>query len=152
MDITEPSFTTNDTGEIQGNAVYIYGLGLFFGFFILIILIYVSYICKRHMCSPSPPQPTTNDAAENHQFVTFSPGVDDDVIVTFPTFVYSEFMMPSTDSGCYIRLTDYKPVDTIRLLPECGHLFHIGCIDTWLRVHPTCPVCRKSLVADIVTL
>ncbi|XP_076951205.1 RING-H2 finger protein ATL70-like [Bidens hawaiensis] len=148
MDVSEPSYTANDTDQFQGGTgtLYIYGLGFFFGFFILIIIFYITYICKSHMCSETqPPLPTTNDVAVNHQFL------DDDVIMTFPTSVYSELV--STDdvsSGCAICLADYKPVDAIRLLPECGHLFHCKCIDTWLKVHPTCPVCRKSMFADVV--
>ncbi|MFS7957442.1 putative transcription factor C2H2 family [Helianthus anomalus] len=146
MDVGEPSYT----GEIHGGELYVYGLGFFFGFFFLIIVFYISYICKRYMCSQRPPPPpppissttTTIDAA----VIRFSGGLDDDVLVTFPTFVYSEFSMPRKGDGCYICLAEYKPVDTVRLLPECGHLFHVRCIDTWLKAHPTCPVCRKSLV------
>lgn len=58
----------------------------------------------------------------------------------------------TNSSECAICLSDYKPSDVIRLLQECGHLFHVKCIDTWLNVHPTCPVCRKSPVADMVPL
>ncbi|GJN34331.1 hypothetical protein PR202_gb22981 [Eleusine coracana subsp. coracana] len=29
-----------------------------------------------------------------------------------------------------------------RQLPACGHAFHEHCIEQWLRVHPTCPICR----------
>ncbi|KAF8697636.1 hypothetical protein HU200_035825 [Digitaria exilis] len=26
----------------------------------------------------------------------------------------------------------------------CGHRFHVACVEQWLRVKPTCPVCRCS--------
>ncbi|MFS7957430.1 putative transcription factor C2H2 family [Helianthus anomalus] len=101
--------------------------------------------------SRSPPPPTiTNDDGYNDRF---SPGLDDDVIVTFPTFVYSEtrildhkFDTTTYDkggSGCCICLEDYTTVDVVRLFPDCGHLFYVTCIDTWLKGHATCPMCRN---------
>lgn len=31
------------------------------------------------------------------------------------------------------------------MMPKCGHTFHLGCIDLWLRKQSTCPVCRLPL-------
>lgn len=48
--------------------------------------------------------------------------------------------------SCTICLDDYQEsVDVLRLLPECGHMFHGACIDQWLALSPTCPICRQSL-------
>ncbi|CAN1297871.1 E3 ubiquitin-protein ligase ATL59 [Linum perenne] len=33
----------------------------------------------------------------------------------------------------------------LRILPYCGHSFHVTCIDLWLQQHTTCPICRISL-------
>ncbi|CAL5209013.1 unnamed protein product [Lathyrus oleraceus] len=52
----------------------------------------------------------------------------------------------STSSCCSICLGDYKETDLLRLLPNCGHLYHAACIDPWLRLHSNCPICRKSLL------
>jgi hypothetical protein len=35
--------------------------------------------------------------------------------------------------------------ELVRRLPACGHLFHAGCVDEWLRAHPTCPLCRAAV-------
>ncbi|KAL2943267.1 RING-H2 finger protein ATL7 [Bienertia sinuspersici] len=35
--------------------------------------------------------------------------------------------------------------DVLRIIPYCGHYFHIKCIDLWLLQHCTCLVCRLSL-------
>ncbi|KAF8697637.1 hypothetical protein HU200_035826 [Digitaria exilis] len=32
----------------------------------------------------------------------------------------------------------------------CGHRFHVACVEQWLRVRPTCPVCRCSAVGAAV--
>ncbi|KAG4178547.1 hypothetical protein ERO13_A10G050237v2 [Gossypium hirsutum] len=30
-------------------------------------------------------------------------------------------------------------------LPMCHHCFHAHCIDAWLEVSPTCPICRVNV-------
>ncbi|KAJ8506229.1 hypothetical protein OPV22_007115 [Ensete ventricosum] len=29
---------------------------------------------------------------------------------------------------------------------QCGHGFHVGCVDAWLHSHSSCPSCRRVLV------
>ncbi|KAG9442539.1 hypothetical protein H6P81_018393 [Aristolochia fimbriata] len=47
---------------------------------------------------------------------------------------------------CAICLAEFAEGDEIRLLPQCGHGFHVACIDTWLGSHSSCPSCRQILV------
>lgn len=47
---------------------------------------------------------------------------------------------------CSICLGDFEEGERIRVLPKCGHGFHVGCIDTWLISHASCPNCRISLL------
>lgn len=49
-------------------------------------------------------------------------------------------------SDCAICLTEFAFGDEIRILPQCGHGFHVACIDTWLGSHSSCPSCRQILV------
>ncbi|KAK8705776.1 hypothetical protein V6N13_049368 [Hibiscus sabdariffa] len=49
-------------------------------------------------------------------------------------------------SDCAICLTEFTSGDEIRVLPQCGHGFHVACIDTWLGSHSSCPSCRQILV------
>ena len=46
---------------------------------------------------------------------------------------------------CIVCLSEYHGEDVLRILPYCGHSFHVTCIDIWLQQHSTCPVCRISL-------
>lgn len=46
---------------------------------------------------------------------------------------------------CTVCLAEYNGEDILRILPYCGHSFHVTCIDIWLQQHSTCPVCRVSL-------
>jgi hypothetical protein len=32
----------------------------------------------------------------------------------------------------------------LRSIPECNHYFHAACIDEWLKMNGTCPICRNS--------
>ncbi|KAK7360354.1 hypothetical protein VNO77_02341 [Canavalia gladiata] len=45
-------------------------------------------------------------------------------------------------SECAICLTEFAAGDEVRVLPQCGHGFHVPCIDTWLGSHSSCPSCR----------
>ncbi|KAH6833261.1 RING/U-box superfamily protein [Perilla frutescens var. hirtella] len=49
-------------------------------------------------------------------------------------------------SDCAVCLSEFEEDETLRLLPKCSHAFHIPCIDTWLRSHTNCPMCRAGIV------
>ncbi|CAO2836475.1 unnamed protein product [Amaranthus hypochondriacus] len=73
-------------------------------------------------------------------------GVDPPILANFPTKKYGDDYFSSANSGqCSICLAEYHKEDVLRILPYCGHYFHIKCIDIWLLQHCTCPVCRISL-------
>ncbi|CAL5048102.1 unnamed protein product [Urochloa decumbens] len=46
---------------------------------------------------------------------------------------------------CAVCLEDVRAGEMVRQLPACRHLFHVGCVDAWLRAHRTCPLCRCEL-------
>ena len=49
---------------------------------------------------------------------------------------------------CAICLSEFAPEEEIHVLPQCGHGFHVACVDTWLGAHSSCPSCRRVLVVD----
>nr|GMC94067.1 RING-H2 finger protein ATL70-like [Ipomoea batatas] len=75
-------------------------------------------------------------------------GIDEATLEGFQKLLYSQQnegdSTISSSSGCCICLAEYKDADILRLLPDCGHLFHVNCVDHWLRLRPTCPLCRNS--------
>ncbi|XVE55551.1 hypothetical protein DITRI_Ditri03aG0168100 [Diplodiscus trichospermus] len=52
---------------------------------------------------------------------------------------------------CSVCLNEFQEEETVRLLPKCNHAFHISCIDTWLRAHTNCPLCRAHIVFDAIS-
>ncbi|KAL2926190.1 E3 ubiquitin-protein ligase ATL31 [Bienertia sinuspersici] len=47
---------------------------------------------------------------------------------------------------CSICLGFFEGDDKVRLLPKCGHVFHVDCLNPWFMGHSTCPLCRANLV------
>ncbi|KAL6289398.1 hypothetical protein ACE6H2_006908 [Prunus campanulata] len=73
-------------------------------------------------------------------------GVEPVVVANFPTKKFSDaFFSAVEDAQCTVCLMEYHGDDVLRILPSCGHSFHVTCIDIWLQQHSTCPVCRISL-------
>ncbi|KAG6571657.1 E3 ubiquitin-protein ligase, partial [Cucurbita argyrosperma subsp. sororia] len=50
-------------------------------------------------------------------------------------------------SDCSVCLSEFQEDDSLRLLPKCSHAFHLQCIDTWLKSHSNCPLCRANIVS-----
>uniref|UniRef100_A0A0E0NGQ2 RING-type E3 ubiquitin transferase n=1 Tax=Oryza rufipogon TaxID=4529 RepID=A0A0E0NGQ2_ORYRU len=53
-------------------------------------------------------------------------------------------MLGATD--CPVCLGEFRDGELLRLLPKCGHAFHVPCIDAWLRAHVNCPLCRAHVL------
>lgn len=48
-------------------------------------------------------------------------------------------------ADCAICLSEISTAETFRVLPTCHHGFHAECIESWLRFHSTCPLCRANV-------
>ncbi|KAL5217687.1 hypothetical protein ABZP36_018371 [Zizania latifolia] len=49
---------------------------------------------------------------------------------------------------CAVCLAEVRDGERGRLLPRCGHRFHVECIDRWFRANSTCPLCRAAAVGE----
>lgn len=54
-------------------------------------------------------------------------------------------------SDCAVCLSEFEEEERLRLLPKCSHAFHVPCIDTWLKSHSNCPLCRAGISVTVVT-
>ncbi|CAG7908731.1 unnamed protein product [Brassica rapa] len=72
--------------------------------------------------------------------------LDTAVLEKIPIFVYSSETHHQTPlEECSVCLSEFEEEDQGRILPKCGHAFHVDCIDTWFRSRSTCPLCRAPV-------
>ncbi|KAK9271910.1 hypothetical protein L1049_002275 [Liquidambar formosana] len=53
----------------------------------------------------------------------------------------------SEGGECVICLEEYKVGEKAKEMP-CEHKFHSGCIEKWLGIHGSCPVCRFRMPVE----
>ena len=60
------------------------------------------------------------------------------------TFCRQAFARLLIVGGC---LESYEPGQTIcqAKTKACNHIFHKACIETWLKDHASCPICRSAI-------
>ncbi|KAL0877901.1 hypothetical protein Bca101_027607 [Brassica carinata] len=63
--------------------------------------------------------------------------------ITICRYKRGDGLIERTD--CPVCLNEFEEEESLRLLPKCNHAFHISCIDTWLRSHTNCPLCRAGI-------
>ncbi|KAF7826111.1 RING-H2 finger protein ATL67 [Senna tora] len=100
-----------------------------------------------------PPAESNVNASTDAVVIDF-----DAAISAYPSFVYGvaagaegEGACSSAGGGacvndttCPICINEYEESEVMRIMPHCGHYFHLNCIDEWLKINWSCPVCRHS--------
>ncbi|XP_031113177.1 E3 ubiquitin-protein ligase At1g63170-like [Ipomoea triloba] len=59
----------------------------------------------------------------------------------------TEHVLPMEDAECCICLCSYDDGIELRELP-CRHHFHCACIDKWLFINATCPLCKYNILKN----
>ncbi|RID67496.1 hypothetical protein BRARA_D02574 [Brassica rapa] len=80
-----------------------------------------------------------------HPLQTPKRGLNPTVIASLPTFIVGARSDVAAATECAVCLSVFEEQDTARELPNCRHVFHVDCIDTWLTTCSTCPVCRNEV-------
>ncbi|KAH0766411.1 hypothetical protein KY285_002282 [Solanum tuberosum] len=112
------------------------------------VAFYICYDQRREIRQSLFDLPTTNAggaAIVPHEAETTT-GLDDSTIESYTKVVLGESRrVPGKNHlTCSICLADYHPKETVRCIPECEHCFHAECLDEWLKINGTCPVCRNN--------
>ncbi|KAM0846236.1 hypothetical protein ACQ4PT_055798 [Festuca glaucescens] len=79
----------------------------------------------------------------HHVWYIRTVGLDE---ATIASIAAVEYRGAGSGGDCAVCLGEFSDGELVRLLPRCSHPFHAPCIDTWLRAHVSCPVCRSTVV------
>ncbi|KAK2967685.1 hypothetical protein RJ640_029593, partial [Escallonia rubra] len=73
-------------------------------------------------------------------------GLEPVLVAAIPTMKFNhEAFSSMEDAQCTICLGEYQEKEVLRIMPKCGHSFHLSCIVVLLRKQSACPVCRLSV-------
>ncbi|XP_054783944.1 RING-H2 finger protein ATL67-like [Prosopis cineraria] len=134
---------------------------LLFVFFVIRLSITIYRHCRRDSHQPrgyagnNVPGSAVNNPDDHHdeenpvqndEEATTSRAFDVEVVISLcPNFMYGDEKADDrNNTTCPICMCEYLESDMMRMLPQCGHYFHLKCIDEWLRISWSCPVCRDS--------
>ncbi|MFS7923428.1 putative transcription factor C2H2 family [Helianthus anomalus] len=119
--------------------------------FVIIMMLFIvmclSFLFKdtRH---PNRPTHIVYIINDNRPLASCSSGLNVSILKSLPLFVYSTEIKTQINADvvdCAVCLSEFENGDKCRVLPNCKHCFHIGCIDMWFYNHSTCPLCRSPV-------
>ncbi|KAL0692844.1 hypothetical protein Bca4012_060024 [Brassica carinata] len=112
---------------------------------LLLILLVSSLICALSLYAAircflrSTPETDANDHKPD-------PEADGSFTIPTPTLVYSsDLELAGAQAECAICLSEFEQGESIQVLEECHHGFHVKCIHKWLSSRSSCPTCRTSI-------
>ncbi|XP_030448675.1 RING-H2 finger protein ATL66 [Syzygium oleosum] len=130
--------------QVQGQTLF-YVVVLFATVLLVTLLFhYARWVCRHH----SPP-PETSHGAANAPLPRPSLGLDAAAIDRLPIVLHGGAPSEVEEAGeCSICLGEFEDGEKVKVLPQCGHRYHCGCVDQWLATRSVCPLCRAPLPVD----
>ncbi|XP_026440560.1 putative RING-H2 finger protein ATL21A [Papaver somniferum] len=141
-----PSFRDPDVPRRGGN-IFLIVMGILIP---TAIATYLCYIILKSKGFFSGRGIAATSWSSSSELVSISTGLDGPAVKSLPTIVVRESgRLPNPDNNiCSICLSEYQPNETLKTMPACNHCFHVDCIDVWLLLNSTCPICRISPVSE----
>ena len=93
---------------------------------------------RRHLW---PRNNNNNSSSQPQRSVQRNHGLDPAIILALPVYSYhGDDAKYQVD--CAICLSKFEENESVKAIPFCKHVFHPNCLNKWLSVQVTCPVCR----------
>ncbi|TMX05085.1 hypothetical protein EJD97_002575 [Solanum chilense] len=126
----------------QKDTASIFLIILFTGLGIAVYLFCSFVIHINSRTSSQPEQEVVEEELSDIRTVGLHPSVIS--TITIHKYKRGEGLIEGTE--CSVCLSEFREDETFKILPTCNHAFHVPCIDTWLKSHTNCPMCRASIV------
>ncbi|KAL6981489.1 RING-type E3 ubiquitin transferase [Sarracenia purpurea var. burkii] len=143
-----PPFDSDDNSGANFSPLIIAVIGTLAGAFLLVAYyIIASKYCRRRgdQNSIAGTESSLDQTNRDRQWQVGSAGLDEAVIKSIAVFKYKKGDGLVGTSDCAVCLGEFRDDEKLRLLPKCSHAFHLSCIDTWLKSHSNCPLCRANV-------
>ena len=147
-----PPFRIDDGDDDSGtdfSPLIIAVIGILASAFILVsyYTIISKYCRRRRQDHTSLEFNEIRDAMNHDGWQATIEGLDEGLIksITVCKYKKSDGLVEGTD--CSVCLSEFQEDESLRLLPKCNHAFHVSCIDTWLKSHSSCPLCRANIAS-----
>ncbi|XVF56682.1 hypothetical protein PTKIN_Ptkin06aG0140100 [Pterospermum kingtungense] len=147
-----PPLGIDDDGDDSGtdfSPLIIALIGILASAFILVsYYTIISKYCKRRRQDRTSLEFNESRDEMNHVgWQAASEGLEEGLIksITVCKYKKGDGLVEGTD--CSVCLSEFQEDESLRLLPKCNHAFHVPCIDTWLKSHSSCPLCRVNIAS-----
>ncbi|KAK6919857.1 Zinc finger, RING-type, partial [Dillenia turbinata] len=142
-----PPDLQEDSSAINFSPVIIAVIGVLASAFILVgyYTIMSKYCWRRDEANPTLELNENPNQINHDHWQVASAGLDEAAIKSITIFKYKKEDGLVDGTECSVCLSEFREDEGLRLMPKCNHAFHLPCIDTWLKSHPSCPLCRSNI-------
>ncbi|XP_037492561.1 RING-H2 finger protein ATL52 [Jatropha curcas] len=146
-----PPFTLGDDDSgTDFSPLIIAVIGILASAFILVsYYTIISKYCRRRGSHPENTMELdgNRDQISSEAWQSINGGLDESIIKSITVCKYKKGDGFVDGSDCSVCLSEFQENEDLRLLPKCSHAFHLPCIDTWLKSHASCPLCRANIAS-----
>ncbi|KAI4297191.1 hypothetical protein L6164_037090 [Bauhinia variegata] len=153
--ITSPTLRYDANKDSSAGSAFGKAIGIAVAAIICLMLMQCLACGRSHRQQPQASlELPTLIAPEPPFFAVTAVGLDRSIIETYPKIEVSESgaLPDPNDNVCSICLCEYQPKETLRSIPYCNHYFHLNCLDEWLKMNATCPLCRNLLPGSSLSM